>query len=171
MANVGDNAVGTFIEKVGGEWNFNLCEPDLAIKVKIGLGLKHYSKPSTPHVLSVIWLIIGKRNYKGRFLGRFQDMFEPSSNDLGIALSLHTGILEEKQLIENKERDGLIAKKGWLDVRGIDGKQESVTDQAVRRLEQTGQLQADNLAKFTGDAFIDAANVFLISLQLQRLII
>src|SRR3989344_7993390 len=93
LANVGDNAAGTFLEKLGsdnGYAKFNLCEPDLLVKVKIGLGLVQFQRPGAPAcTFSQMVKNWDKELQREDFLTRFQDMFEPTSNDLGIALTLH----------------------------------------------------------------------------------
>ena len=51
------------------------------------------------------------------FLPKFQDMFNPWSNDLGIALTLQTGVSTE---VDKKVSDALserIANQGWLSVK------------------------------------------------------
>ncbi len=45
MGNIAGNAAGNFIEQIGREWDFNLCEPSGAVKFTIGLGLVQYEKP------------------------------------------------------------------------------------------------------------------------------
>ena len=117
LTNIGDNAAGTFMEQMGKKWNFNLCEPDFALKMKIGLGLVQYHRPKKPactfREMKKNWQ---KELKDPKFLSKFQDMFNPTSNDLGIALSLQTGMMEDIDLNKALGREKRIAGGGWLDV-------------------------------------------------------
>jgi len=99
ISDAADNAAGTFIEKLGkknGLIEFNLCTPNPAVLLKINLGLNNNLKPKAPACtfsqLTKNWDTALKDK---DFLPKFQDMFNPWSNDLGIALTLQTGIETE----------------------------------------------------------------------------
>ena len=169
LTNIGDNAAGTFMEQMGRQWNFNLCEPDFALKMKIGLGLKQYARPKKPactfREMKKNW---EKELKDPNFLPKFQDMFEPTSNDLGIALSLQTGMWEET---EKQKYEGYLqranSKSGWLDVRGnITGWATSPPGEAERQAEQVRKIKSSTFAQYTGNAFTDAINIFLNQLAL-----
>lgn len=96
LTNAADNAAGTYLEQLG-ETNsfgkFNLCEPDLGVKVNIGLGLKSSKDPKEPKCsfteLSKNW---EKELSSGDFLTKWQSMFTNEENNLGQMLVLHTGV-------------------------------------------------------------------------------
>ena len=162
LNNIGDQAGGEFIERLGREWKFNLCEPSLAVKMKIGLGLVQYERPKAPTcTLSKMYENWDNELRDPNFLKNFQAAFDPTQSDLGIALSLQTGIMAEKEKTAAEKEKELIANKGWLDVRNIAGKSESPPGQAERELQQKMNAQVMKVGDFTGDALADAANVFL----------
>jgi len=166
LTNVADNSAGAFIESLGSsnDWgvDFNLCEPDSDIKSKIGLGLYQYAKPSEPECTFSEM----KENWEEElqsddFLTKFQDMFDPVSNDLGIALSLQTGMI--KNINVDTEEAGLYREEGdgWLDVSGIAGDRTSPPGHATSKLEQAKRVREAGFLQNTEDAFEDAANIFL----------
>ena len=162
LGNVADNAAGTFIESIGETWNFNLCEPDFALKAKIGLGLVEQQRPGKP----ACTFSEMKENWEEElsdpnFLPKFQNMFEPTSSDLGIALSLQTGIMEEIRLTEKKGELERIENKGWLDISNIAGERENPPGHSQSRLEQTKRIQEAGFMQNTEDAFEAAANIFI----------
>jgi hypothetical protein len=162
LTNIADSAAGEFIESLNKEWGVNLCEPSAGVKTKIGLGLMQYSRPKKPDcTFSEMKKNWDRELQRPDFLSRFQSMFNPTQSDLGIALSLHTRLSQE---ITNKAKfKGLerIANKGWLDLRNIAGRSESPPNYADRKLGILMSGEFNALSTFTGDALIDAANVFL----------
>jgi len=170
ITNVGDNFAGEFIGKLSKEWQFNLCEPDFDVKFGITIGLVNMQKPRKPSCTFTEM----KKNWdqelsRADFLNRFQDMFNPASNDLGQALTIQTGFLTEKTEAElNAKFKDLQVKQGWLDVTGVSGEIEGlpVVDQVKYRMELNAKLKAGGMTAFTG-TFQDAANVFLNQLAIS----
>ncbi len=164
LKNVADNAGGTFIETLGrkGYLKFNLCEPDPMVKAKIGLGLIQYQRPQKPAcTFSQLVKNWDQSLSDPQFLNKFQDMFNPASNDLGIALTLQTGLIENQKITEYQKGLERLASKGWLNVNDLAGRQTSPPGEAERRLTGIMMGQYQYLGQFTGDALADAANVFL----------
>ncbi|MCF8054473.1 MAG: hypothetical protein K9K75_04560 [Deltaproteobacteria bacterium] len=162
--NAADNAAGKFIEEIGKNnfFKFNLCQPSFGVGVSIGLGLVASAKPGdlecTFSKMRENW---EEELSSKNFLQRFQTSFEPTSSDLGIALSLHTGMLEAtKKESEAKTKDREEGK-GWLDLRGIDGMRKTFPGYAESKQKSAEKSFTDNLAAYTGDAFVDASNIFL----------
>ncbi|MEK7557947.1 MAG: hypothetical protein AAB530_01925, partial [Patescibacteria group bacterium] len=100
--NIADEAAGNFIESLGKEGifgkKFNLCEPDFNVKLRIGLGLRNQARPemNKPACTFMKMTENWEKAITGNdFLTKFQDMFNPQSNDLGIALSLQTKIVDD----------------------------------------------------------------------------
>lgn len=170
LTNVVDNAAGSFIEGIGNNsWmKFNICEPDLAVKLNITLGLAQYKKPSEPKCsFSRI-----KENWQNEidkwrdmerddYLKDFQDMFTPASNDVGAALTLNTGMLEAMRDSSTAYEKDRQETGGWLDIRNVGGLRESYPGAAKAQEEMARTGFMNNLAQFTGDALIDAGNIFL----------
>jgi len=163
LTKAGDQAAGHFLESIGDEWNFNLCEPDFALKLKIGLGLREQVRPSGPDCTFTEM----RENWQEElsdpdFLPKFQDMFNPTSNDLGIALSLQTGFMEdiayEKDIANLQRTENL----GWKDdTDAISGDRESAPGTAKSSLWFSWQSLYPQAQNSYGDLAVDAANVFL----------
>ncbi|MCG2690481.1 hypothetical protein L6249_00190 [Candidatus Parcubacteria bacterium] len=113
LANTADRAAGYFIEDLGKAGifgtKFNLCEPDLAVKLQITYGLIKWQKPPAPKCTFSKMKQNWEKSLKDPdFLKNFQAMFEPGENDLGIALSLQTSLSEE---IEKKANEAELMRK------------------------------------------------------------
>jgi len=97
------------------------------------------------------------------FLNRFQNMFEPYSNDLGIALSLQSNLMETKAANQAlaKYRD-LEVNKGWLNVTDIAKNQLGMRTEEIAHyeLQADGTRRAVAASTFTG-TMVDAVNIFL----------
>jgi hypothetical protein len=169
LQNVADSAGGEFIEKLGqgGPEEFNLCRPSGGITSKIGLGLVDYESPDEPECTFTEMRDNWSQAIQSQdFLSNFQDMFDPASNDLGIALSLQFGLLDTKKLETNAARLQREEGGGWLDIRNIAGERESIPGLAEKRADQAMDAQSQSFAESTGNAFVDAANIFLNQLAL-----
>lgn len=167
LGEVRDDAVGGFIEDMSKQFGANLCKPDLTTQLKIGLGLKAQTRPGKPdcswQTLRNNWSVEIK---KEDFLKTFASSFSPTSNDLGMSLTMNSRMME---LIAEKERARqleLAAKNGWKEKTNIGGQVETPPDMAKVDLEIAKKNQAENVSKTTNDPFVDAANVFLNQLAL-----
>lgn len=155
--------------------SFNVCQPSsLAAKVKIGLGLVEQSRPQGPNcTLSEIvrnWStdsVMRAAGFGGtgltgeEYLRHFQDFFDPRANDLGIYVSAQTDLANQKGEKVETAITLYQANKGWLDVRNIAGDAAAPPGTPERELESAKRAQETNIGTITGDAFIDAANVFI----------
>ncbi len=126
LANVADEAAGTFLEELGKKGisgvKFNLCQPDINVAIKINLGLLSTKKPKKPAcTFSEMKNNWEKELQDPNFLNKFQDMFNPWSNDLGIALTLQTGMESQISDKVNQAAQRRIADQGWLSVRSLIG--------------------------------------------------
>lgn len=155
--------------------SFNVCSPSsLSAKLKIGLGLVEQNRPQGPNcTISQIvknWSTdslmaaagLGGTGLTGEeYLRNFADFFDPRSNDLGIYASARSDMLIAMNEKAGVEASYLAANKGWLDVRNIAGETSAPPGTAERELESAKRSQETNIGTITGDAFIDAANVFV----------
>jgi len=172
--NIVDEAAGQFIEEVGqsGEvfgQKFNLCDPGTTIRFQIMLGLRQQQRPGAP--ACTFQKMVNNWEewvHDPNFLGQFQDMFNPTSNDLGIALNIQSQFNAVKFKKESNARDELTAKKGWLDVRNIAGSVRSAPNEQERVAAFNRELQALGLNKSYVDPFIEAANIFLNQYAIER---
>ena len=177
LKNMGDNAAGKFIEQLGQKnsfLKFDLCEPSLDVKMRIGLGMVEMNKPQAP---DCTWSEM-KNNWKNEyerlaamsqpdFLKIFQNSFEPRGNDLGLALSLQTGMTESVNTTYDEEGLKLQAKGGWLDPTDIAGNLKSVPGWVEKTLGMTGDNLYSNIGRFTGNALVDASKIFLNQLAIS----
>lgn len=148
----------------------NLCSPSsLDVKVRIGLGLANQVRPQAPNCTATKMVDSWKKNIQQKyddytdpnFLSRWVEIFEPSSSDLGI-------YWESKNLLEttvtgarDDAKTKLLKDGGWLDKIGIDGKSVTLPGQAEIEAKAAQDGMRENLGKYTGDAFIDAAQLFI----------
>lgn len=167
---LGDSAAGTLIESLGTWKGINLCEPNIDVKAKIGLGLTQYADPGlkkpacTFSAMKSAWKDEAQRLQDMRkedFLSKMANMFSPTGNDLSVSLSLMTGVQETKSSKTDQAFQEAAAKKGWLDVTNIGGKLTGVPGDAEARKTATQNKLNSALGTFTGTALVDASNVFL----------
>ncbi len=169
IKNLGDAAAGDFIDEVGKNWQVDLCQPpNPTLRAKIGLGLTQAQAPTAPNCTVSNLVSNYKSEYEkyasmksGDYLKAVQVNFEPGGSELGAAFELFGRTTDE---IKNKEGDALASaqvSQGWIDVRGIDGKLKGVPGDAKDTLANAKALQSQGILSFTGDALVDAANIFL----------
>jgi|GEM_PF-816791 len=167
LGNIADEAVGEYIENLGKEGvfgrQFNLCEPDLSVKVSIGLGLVEYQRPSKPAcTFSQMRKNWSQALEDPHFLNNIQDMFNPTSNDLGIALSLNQKMIETKKEETEFNKLKRLETKGWLNVENlISGDQTSPPGMIEETFTAAYRLPYEYLGYDYGEAFVNASNVFL----------
>ncbi len=164
LGNVADNAVGHFLEELGegGPTKFDLCNPGLDVTMKIGLGIMESKNPNEPDCTFTEM----KNNWEAElqrddFLNRFGNMFEPQSNDFGIALSLQGKVMEKE--VADKEVAALnrSVNDGFKDVtESISGFIKTPSD-AVRNamIDAQNKSGASHFTN-TGFALADAIDVF-----------
>jgi len=176
--NIRDAAIGEALDLLGEEWDFDFCEPNIDIKTKIGLGLTHNYRPVEP---SCGWQQM-KDGWKSefdrwesyakdpkKFLDQIVASIDPAASDIGITMSLLDKILEKGNKEKEKVETQLTFNKGWLDVRSIGGKQESVPGAIEGEVDQTRDLATKTFGQTTGDIFVDAVNIFSNQLLLSTI--
>ncbi|HZJ40877.1 MAG TPA: hypothetical protein VFD16_01270, partial [Candidatus Saccharimonadales bacterium] len=149
----------------------NFCQPSsLEAKVKIGLGLVSQNRPQGPNCTASKmvknWSDDVKTKYKDitspDFLEKIlPNLFDPYSSDLGIYWAASTDMSARKATGTIAAQTQLLGKGGWLDSLSIGGTPKNLPNQAELEVESKYQEYAANFGKYTGDAFVDAANVFL----------
>ena len=162
MSNLGDEAFGDFVEGLGKDFPINLCNPSIGVKMKIGLGLQAQTRPKAPACtfkkMAANW---EKSLDSANFLNNFRDYFDPTSNDLGVAFTLH---VEAKKVVLEKKEAGKLFRIGynnWVDVDGYDDRLDGPPNDQERVIDQASHILSGNIGNWTGNALIDAANVFL----------
>jgi len=166
LQNAADNAAGTFIEELGknmGASKFNLCSPNFNVLLRINLGLVQSVRPKKPvctfSQMTKNWETALKDK---NFLPKFQDMFNPWSNDLGMALTLQTGMtatINEKTTIATKDRE---EGKGWLNVRDIiSGRILTPADQVGAAAKDAQSAAKQSALAYTGSVVADSIDIFI----------
>lgn len=168
LTNVADNAAGTFVEQLGkqnGYAKFNLCKPNFALQMKIGLGLVQSVKPSAP-ACTFSKLVSNWENELSSedFMDKIQSSFDPTNNDFGVAFSLQTGMFQ--QINEDKYSKLLTRQEGQGYInQGTSKIGESLGLPAKSEVERKNYLdagmKANAITQYTGYALVDAANVFI----------
>ncbi|MDD4819158.1 MAG: hypothetical protein PHH27_03225, partial [Candidatus Colwellbacteria bacterium] len=173
-----DAATSQFIETLSKEWSVDLCKPSFNVQSRIGLGLVQFNQPGFSDVdcgwqeLSSNWTNEFEKwksiiEDPGGFLKKVGNMFDPTSNDMAIALNLYTKIDEEGNEEQKKIEKQIEINQGWLDVRNPGGKSSTPPGQAERELQKADASQIQGLGKFTGNALVDATNIFLNQLAIS----
>ncbi|MFA6307146.1 MAG: hypothetical protein WCV70_04075 [Patescibacteria group bacterium] len=160
-----DNAAGTFLEQWGksGAIKFNVCQPNLNVQVKIGLGLQKTQRPTKPACTFTEMTKNWDTALKDKnFLPKFQDMFNPWSNDLGIALTLQTGMETEINKQANLALEEAKKNQGIKDV--VDPISKFIKTPGLTVTQQMGSVFYDANKKeltYTGDITADAIDIFV----------
>ncbi len=152
--------------------NLDLCSPDIFTLQRITLGLTEVDQPTFTSggcsfkQIKESWVseyeqvssIIKDKSY----LQKVGNYFEPGQSDLAISFELF-GEAEEKSAIEAAKVEGkAIENRGWLRVDGIIGERyKDAPGSKERQEQQLRTLQSSGIGKYTGDVFVDAANIFL----------
>jgi hypothetical protein len=152
---------------------FNFCQPaSLEAKVKIGLGLSQSNQPQAPACTATKmiqnWGDAAQKytDFKDpQFLNKIADVFDPTSSELGIYWSASTDMSTKQIEGETVAKTKLLGKGGWLDPLTIDDKPISLPNQAELQISGAYDQYSSNFGKYTGDAFVDAANLFLSQLS------
>ncbi len=162
-----DNAAGYFIEELGREGfggvKFNLCKPDFAVQYKITLGLERWHKPRAPECTFTVMKENWEQELKDpNFLPRFQNMFNPWENDLGIALTLQTQLGAEVNKKANEAGLEKLLNQGFKPLR------DPITGNIKTPASVIGEFAKDTIEKtggenfvYTGQAVADAIGVFI----------
>lgn len=146
-----------------------VCRPSsIDVRLKIAMGLVDVRRPKAPNC-SASELVESWDDYYQRiaayknanFLDVFSNLFNPAANDLGIYQTLKRDSEAITNLNEKVAERKLIADGGWLDMRDIAGNIINLPGDTERRTELSQQGYMSNIGQFSGDALVDAANVFL----------
>lgn len=169
LGNVADNAAGSFIENMGKSWNVNLCEPDFNVKLQIGLGLADYQKPKKPKCTFSKMVKNWDQAIKDpNFINNFQDVFNPESNDMGIALTMQSGITKNITRGVEREKANREEGAGYKETDGISNKRSAPPGWQKDVLDKvhTGFINQISIQDIP-DPFQSAINVFVNQLALE----
>ncbi|MDD4412868.1 MAG: hypothetical protein PHR00_04465, partial [Patescibacteria group bacterium] len=146
----------------------NICNPSLAASIQMGFGLVQYNTGYNPDCsfskMVKNWKTEADRvrdMAKPDYLKKMASQFQPNSNELYVAFTLQTNLIEYRGKQQNISEKETIANKGWLDVRNIAGDSLGTPGEAEERKKLVEQGLWNNLGKVSGDILVDAANIFL----------
>lgn len=152
---------------------FDICQPSsMMVAFKIGLGLPGATTPESASNLCNTREMFGTDgswtkaiqesiNNQVGYLKNVQNIFDPRVNDLGIFYSLNSQqgtYVQGKVALEEKQR---IEDDGAIRNTNAGGKILELPGNLQTNLEGVKWLQNNALVSQTGDAFIDAANLFI----------
>ncbi len=164
LEDTANSTLGLFIENLGkGLWGeqFSLCEFDVNIRLKIGLGL--YRDFYTPPQPECGWeeMLANFKDLKDQDVNQyFQASISPYSSEAGAVLVLGTNLLEESERKQQSSIGDYIAKQGWLDFRDPSD-QVKTPAETYKQSQGTGLDAIANWGKeMTGDIVTDALTVF-----------
>lgn len=176
FVDIGDSAIGDFIDDLN-EWNnIDLCQPNVDVKLAIGLGLQRQVRPGEPNCKATTMAAAWTNEYQRLsdmqsedFLKKFMGFFKPEANSLGVSLSLMQGAQYKKEKAIEDTKDYTIATKGEKEkaVSDAGDKKEDTPGASLKRKEEAEKQLKENVGKYTGNPLVDAANVFLSHLAIK----
>ncbi|HKK54474.1 MAG TPA: hypothetical protein VJ926_03065 [Patescibacteria group bacterium] len=179
FVDIGDAAAGDFLDGLNDLGDMNLCEPNLAIKASIGLGLVDTKRPAEPSCKASDMVKSWEDEFQKfkdmsemsnkELLGKVVGSFNPTSSDLSVTASLFQG-MEEKEASEIKkaeqEQDATDGK--FIDSTSPGGQITKVPGTDQRSFENAQKKMTDNVDACDGDnLFACAGNVFINHLALN----
>lgn len=150
-----------------------VCQPSsIDVKLKIALGLAAQNRPKAPNCTATgmvdAWKNSGQSIYDRmtqfkdpKFLDTISGIFDPTANDLGIYLTMQSDLTTQQAEKKFAEKAQLDTSGLWKEKRNPAGNLISIPDKAKMDVDASSQMYAQNFGTYTGDAFIDAANIFL----------
>ena len=99
LLGLADAAGGEFLESLSSDWGlkFNICDPKFDLKLRIGLGLGEIDRPKKPEcTITELVNNWSKLASDKNFLDKFDDIFDPEKNDVGIAITMFGKYMDYK---------------------------------------------------------------------------
>jgi len=156
--------------------SFNVCQPSsVEAKLKISLGLVEQQRPGSPNCTAsemisdwgdagldaIDWARRLEDYSQDDFINDFSGIFDPTANDLGIALIANTDMIANKAGKQNDAELKLATNKGWKDLTDAAGKLVGIPGDAERKVDFTTQTFGEGMLTMTEDLSVDALNIFL----------
>lgn len=156
--------------------SFNVCQPSsVEAKLKISLGLVEQQRPGAPNctasemisdwgdaaVGAIDWVKRLEDYSQDDFISDFSGIFDPTANDLGIALIANTDMIANKAGKQNDAELKLTTNKGWKNLTDAAGNLIGIPGDAERKVDFTTQTFGEGMLTMTEDLGVDALNIFL----------
>ncbi len=152
--------------KLKDRWGVDLCEPlDPLFKVNLEIAAKEHFRKSVPQCSfsKMMKNIRDVRNLKVVDLPEFSDMFNPSSNDIGVFLEVTTQVQEQSKIKADLAKLEIEVNKGWKAVKSKVSGETLTPPDFIKKLSVdlpldlsmgektvfTGELAADFIGPFT----------------------
>ncbi len=173
---IGDAAAGDFLDTLNTWEGINLCEPNIDIKANIGLGLDKQQRPGEPDCTMSKMTSAWKDEFdrindmqSKDFLQKFYGFLEPEGNSLSVSLSLMQGMEATKATSTQAAKEYILATKGEDEAAISDagGEKKDIPGTAKKEVEESKEQLKSSIGKTTGNALVDAANVFLNQLAIK----
>ncbi len=153
----------------------NICNPRLEVALSISLGLTQQANTNWTVNCKFSEMVKNWGNEINRikdisskdFLSRLSTMFVPGGNDLSVAMTMQSNLLEYKGKQVSDTEKITVAKQGWLEKVNIAGQLLGTPGQAQDLKKLSDQALIDNIGKVTGDILVDASNIFLNQLAMS----
>ncbi|PJA08921.1 hypothetical protein COX68_03630, partial [Candidatus Falkowbacteria bacterium CG_4_10_14_0_2_um_filter_41_15] len=172
VGGLADAAAGDYIDAFAKEAGINFCQPNLNIKVKIGLGLNDMANgvPKAPKCTASAMFEAWKADTDAKaaamrdphFLQNMSSMFSVGGSDISVALDVMDGM---NAAVSQKTKD--VAKelditKGWFAKENIGGKITEPPGTAERALNTAANTTAEaQKVNVTKSVLTDVSKVFL----------
>jgi hypothetical protein len=164
-----DAATAEFLDTLGSKYGVNVCNPSLAAKLVIHIGLSGSSRDATLQnprcTLQQIqdnWAALAPDSKT--FLSRFSLAFEPDQNDLGVALQLQQQLLVDQRKAEQKSILSRLEDQGVKAVTTLNGLIKTPSSAVRGQIDKTLGLSTQAETSFIGDPIADALSIFVNSL-------
>src|SRR3989344_7969746 len=179
LLNVADAAAGEFISSLGKDWlGLNVCNPDLNVKLSIGLGLDvdYAGRRPTQQACGIKQAVSNWGTFlqDPNFADRVVAEFNPNQNDFLVALNLfgkRIDVTGKKLQDETKQREeGEGQKPIWSKISEKILTPPLYVNEEAKELIREGNFESEKVR--TGDIIADAINTFTSTLAgklLQRL--
>jgi hypothetical protein len=171
LLSIADSAAGDYIDAFAHNLNVNFCQPNLDVKVRIGLGLvdantgKIKDSKCKASTMFQAWKTSIDSKYAAMtsptLLKDMATMFEVGGSDISVALDVMDGL--DKTVLDTTEKEKLdLSIEGWLPNKNIGGKTAEAPGTAKMQLETAVQTTAEGQKVSIGPSPVtDAAKVFL----------
>ncbi|MFZ4632167.1 MAG: hypothetical protein ACOYL8_03105 [Patescibacteria group bacterium] len=153
--------------------SINVCQPSsIEAGLKISLGLVEQKRPGEPNcTASKMFQTWGDEfeneyarltDFKDpNYASKFSTLFNPTSNDLGVAMSLSSDMLSQEVTINENNKVMLQANQGWKNKTNIAKEAIGIPGDAKSKYDAASKTFGENLGRTTGDIIVDAASIFL----------
>ncbi|MEI7620682.1 MAG: hypothetical protein WCJ57_03900, partial [Candidatus Falkowbacteria bacterium] len=173
IGDLADSAAGDFIDTFAKELNVDFCQPNLDVKIKIGLGLNDKYSTKIPDsrckatTMFQAWKTDITSKYAAmsdpNYLKNLSSMFSVGGSDISLALDVMDGIDYAKKVkTEAVKTDVVEVGQGWFSKKDIGGQTKAAPGTEKLQTETAAQGVADaQKVSPTNSVLTDVSKVFL----------